>query len=831
MERRQPVSERKRKGEAISMKVLIVGGVAGGASAAARLRRNDEHAQIILFERGEYISFANCGLPYYIGDVIREKSKLTVQTPESFHERFQVDVRTNSEVIAIDRPNKKVTVKKPDGSTYEESYDKLILSPGAAPVRPPLPGFDGGRVFTLRNIPDTYRIKEFCDKNAPKSAVIIGGGYIGIEIAENLHRLGIKISIVELTDHIIPPIDGDTAAQLHNHLRSKGIRLLLNTGVKAIEELNGGLVFRLSQGPAITADFAVLAAGVAPESQLAQNAGLRTGLRHTIAVDEYLRTSDENIYAVGDAIQVTDAVSGKPAFVPLASPANKQGRIAADNICGKNEPYDGAQGSSILKVFDLVLAATGLSETALKAAGIPYRKSYTYSPSNASYYPGGLPMSIKLLFSPDNGRVLGAQAVGFSGVDKRIDVIATVIRLGGTVHDLTRLELCYAPPFSSAKDPVNMAGYTAENILKGQFTPFYPEEADAMDPGKVFLLDVRTQEEFDAGSIPGAVNIPLDSLRGELGRLPKDREIGVFCQIGLRGYIASRILLQNGFPDVRNLSGGYRLWREIQKDREGSPQGLESSAVETETQLPPPKKAEEILVDACGLSCPGPIMSVHKAMEGAADGSVFTVRATDPSFPGDMEAFCKRTGNELLKSDFDGQSFRVTLRKRKASAPRESAPAGNDKSLIVFSGDLDKAIAAFIIANGAAAMGRKVHMFFTFWGLNILRKEEKVHTKKDFVSRMFGHMMPKGSKKLRLSKMNMGGMGAKMIRAVMRGKNITSLEDLIQAAIKNGVEITACSMSMDVMGIKREELIDGIRVGGVASFLGSAEESDASLFI
>ena len=814
------------------MKVLIVGGVAGGASAAARLRRNDEHARIILFERGEYISFANCGLPYYIGDVIREKSKLTVQTPESFHERFQVDVRTNSEVVSIDRPNKKVTVKNADGSTYEESYDKLILSPGAAPVRPPLPGFDGSRVFTLRNIPDTYRIKEFCDKNAPKNAVIIGGGYIGIEIAENLHRLGINVTIVELTDHIIPPIDGDTAVQLHNHLRSKGVRLLLKTGVQSIEEIDNGLVFRLSQGPAVTADFAVLAAGVAPESRLAQDAGLRTGLRHTIAVDEYLRTSDEDIYAVGDAIQVTDFVSGKPAFVPLASPANKQGRIAADNICGANEPYDGAQGSSILKVFDLVVAATGLSETALKAGGIPYRKSYTYSPSNASYYPGGLPMSIKLLFSPDGGRLLGAQAVGFSGVDKRIDVIATVVRLGGTVHDLTRLELCYAPPFSSAKDPVNMAGYTAENILSGRFTPFYPEEAADLDRQKELLLDVRTKEEFEAGSIPGAVNIPLDSLRGELNSLPKDRPINVFCQIGLRGYIAARILLQNGFPNVRNLSGGYRLWREIQKDREGSLQGLESSAVETETQLPPETKAEEIVVDACGLSCPGPIMSVHKAMEGAAEGSVFTVRATDPSFPGDMEAFCRRTGNELLKSDFDGKSFRVTLRKGKPSAPpKESASAGNDKSIIVFSGDLDKAIAAFIIANGAAAMGRKVHMFFTFWGLNILRKEENVHTKKDIIGAMFGRMMPRGSKKLRLSKMNMGGMGAKMIRAVMHGKNITSLEDLMQAAVKNGVEITACSMSMDVMGIKLEELIDGIRVGGVASFLGNAEESDASLFI
>jgi NADPH-dependent 2,4-dienoyl-CoA reductase/sulfur reductase-like enzyme/peroxiredoxin family protein/rhodanese-related sulfurtransferase/TusA-related sulfurtransferase len=813
------------------MKILIVGGVAGGASAAARLRRNDERAEIILFERGQYISFANCGLPYYIGGVITDKAKLTLQTPESFHKRFNVDVRTNSEVVGIDRRRKQVTVKRTgDGSVYGEDYDKLILSPGAEPVRPRLPGFDGKRVFALRNIPDTYAIKEFCNENAPKSAVIIGGGYIGIEMAENLHKLGIQVTIVELTDHIIPLIDGDTAAELHNHLRSKGIRLLLGAGVNAIEETENGLIFRLAQGSSLSGDFAVLAAGVAPESKLVKDAGLATGLRNTILVDAYMKTSDDDIYAVGDAIQVNDYVSGNPTFMPLASPANKQGRLAADNICGANEKYDGSQGSSILRVFDLTLAATGLSETALKARGIKYLKSYTYSPSNASYYPGCLPMSIKLLFSPDGGRILGAQAVGFSGVDKRVDLIATVIRLGGTIHDLTRLELCYAPPFSSAKDPVNMAGYTAENILKNRFTPFYPEDVAALDTKKSLLLDVRTKEEFAAGTIPGAVNIPLDSLREELDRLPKDREINVFCQIGLRGYLAARILLQHGFAKVKNLSGGYRLWQEIQKDRSGSTAGLEQSTVETETQLPAEKKTEEIVVDACGLNCPGPIMAVHKAMAGAPEGTVFKVKATDPAFAGDIEAFCRRTGAKLLRSDFDGKSFSVTVQKGKEVPPTNVNP-GNDKSIIVFSGDLDKAIASFIIANGAVAMGRKVHMFFTFWGLNILRKTGGVQTKKDFISAMFGHMMPKGSKRLGLSRLNMGGMGAKLIRAVMRNKNISSLEELIQEAVKNGVEITACSMSMDVMGIQREELIDGVKVGGVASFLASAEESDTSLFI
>jgi NADPH-dependent 2,4-dienoyl-CoA reductase/sulfur reductase-like enzyme/peroxiredoxin family protein/rhodanese-related sulfurtransferase/TusA-related sulfurtransferase len=816
------------------MKVLIVGGVAGGASAAARLRRNDEHAKIVLMERGDYISYANCGLPYYIGGVIHEKSKLTLQTPQSFRQRFRVDVRTGNEVVSIDPKAKKVTVTRTgDGSAYEESYDKLLLSPGSEPLRPRLPGFDGKKVFTLRSIPDTYRIREFCDTNKPGSAVVIGGGYIGIEIAENLHRLGIRVTIVELSGHVIPPVDYDTAAQLHNHMRSKGVGLKLGTGVESIDETADGLVFTLSSGSSLKADFAVLAAGVAPESKLAFEAGLKTGLRGAIAVDETLKTSDPDIYAVGDAVEVTSLVSGMPAFIPLASPANKQGRIAADNICGGNEKYEGSLGSSILKVFDLTLAATGLSETALHAAGIPYRKSFTYSPSNASYYPGALPMSLKLLFSPENGRILGAQAVGFNGVDKRVDVIAAVLRLGGTVRDLTKLELCYAPPFSSAKDPVNMAGYTAENILNGKFEPFYPEDVAQLDLQKSVLLDVRTEDEFESGSIPGAVSMPLDSLRETMASLPKDREIDVFCQIGLRGYLASRILLQSGFANVRNLSGGYRLWRELENDKTGTPAAPQSGVVETETQLAPQRKAKEIVVDACGLSCPGPILAVHKAMEGAEEGDVFTVRATDPAFAGDIEAFCRRTGNELLSSGFDGKCFSITIRKGTELQNRNvsDVPAANDKSIIVFSGDLDKAIASFIIANGAAAMGRKVHMFFTFWGLNILRKDQKVGTGKDLIGKLFGFMMPRGSRKLKLSRMNMGGLGAKMIRSVMHSKNISSLEDLIQEAIRGGVEITACSMSMDVMGLRPEELIDGIKVGGVASFLASAEESDASLFI
>lgn len=816
------------------MKVLIIGGVAGGASAAARLRRNDEHAQIILFERGDYISFANCGLPYYIGDVIQERSKLTLQTPESFRERFRVDVRVGSEVTAIDPKNKRVTVRRTtDGSIYQESYDKLLLSPGAEPLRPHLPGFDSKKVFTLRSIPDTFAIKDFCDTVKPKRVVIIGGGYIGIEVAENLHRLGIQVTIIQMTDHILPPADADMAAQLHNHLREKEVALRLNTSVQEITEREDGLSFHLSDGTTLCADFAILSAGVKPESKLAKDAGLRTGLRDAILVDDTLKTSDDAIYAVGDAIQVTDWAGGMPAYIPLASPANKQGRIAADNICGGNRKYEGSQGSSVLKVFDLTFASTGLSEERLKATATPYLKSYTYSPSNASYYPGGLPISLKLLFAPDSGRILGAQAVGYAGVDKRIDVIATVLRLGGTADDLTKLELCYAPPFSSAKDPVNMAGYTAENILQERFQPFYAEDIPDIGLKKAMLLDVRTKEEFEGGTIPGAVNIPLDSLREKMGRLRKDQPIYLFCQIGLRGYLASRILTQSGFEQVKNLSGGYRLWQEIQKDRAApSEPPACGGADEAAACAPCAQSGKTIVVDACGLSCPGPILEVNKALKQACDGEVLAVKATDPAFFSDIQGFCKRTGNRLLDSHFDGRQFCATIQKHSA-APACEAPvsAGNDKSIIVFSGDLDKAIAAFIIANGAAAMGRNVHMFFTFWGLNILRKPQKAAVRKDFISTMFGRMMPRGSRELGLSRLNMGGMGAKLIRSVMQNKNISSLEDLMKEAIKNGVEITACTMSMDVMGIRQEELIDGIKSGGVASFLANAEESDTNLFI
>ncbi|SMC76426.1 FAD-dependent oxidoreductase [Papillibacter cinnamivorans] len=804
-------------------KILIVGGVAGGASAAARLRRLDEHSEIIMFERGEYISFANCGLPYYIGGEITDKEALTLQTPESFYDRFQVDVRVNQEVVSIDPKGKTVKVKNvKTGATYQESYDKMILSPGAEPVKPPIEGADNPRVFSLRNIPDTYRIREYIDQKSPKSAIVVGGGYIGVEMAENLANAGLEVTIVEFADHVIAPLDYDMACDVHNHLRQKGVELILKDGVKAISEDGEQLKIQLGNR-AIRADMVLMSVGVRPESAIAKDAGLAVNPRGAIIVDEKMRTSDENIYAVGDAVEIRDVVTGEKGYIPLAGPANKQGRIAADNICGIESTYGGTLGTGILKCFDLTIATVGITEARAKALGLEYEKSFTYSSSHASYYPGAVNLSMKLIFGKD-GKILGAQIVGFDGVDKRIDVIASAMRSGLTVFDLTRLELAYAPPFSSAKDPVNMAGFVAENILTGKVNVFHWNEVnDLPRDGSVTLLDVRTPLECETGVMDGFVNIPLDELRKHLDELDKSKPVYATCQIGLRGYVACRILTQHGFT-CRNLSGGYRLYESIYN--QAQPVKHETK-INSETMRP---LASTIQVNACGLQCPGPILKLSETMKNAENGAVIEIKTSDPAFTGDVEAWCRRTGNTFLGVSSEKGIFKAVIKKG-GSAPCANYTANNKKNIIVFSGDLDKAIASFIIANTAASMGRKVSMFFTFWGLNILRRPEKVPVQKTFMGRMFGAMMPRGAGKLALSKLNMGGMGANMIRGVMKEKNVNSLEEMIQIALKNGVELVACSMSMDLMGIAQEELIDGVKIGGAASMLANAEESDMSLFI
>jgi len=537
-------------------KILIVGGVAGGASAAARLRRLDENAEIIMFERDEYISFANCGLPYYIGETIKQRDQLLVQTPEAMKARFNIDVRNNSEVINIDTKNKKITVNSKTSGTYAESYDYLILSPGAKALKPPIPGINNSKIFTLRNIPDTDSIKAYVDNNETKSAIVIGGGYVGVEIAENLIERGLHVTLCEAAPHILAPFDSDMVVMAENELAQNDIELILNDGVKSFNEIGNQVEVILSSETKLKADIVILAIGVAPDTAFLKDTELEFGPRGHIVVNDKMHTNIEGIYAVGDAIEVVDFITKQKTAIPLAGPANKQGRIAADNICGINSSYKGTQGTAIIKVFDLTAASTGANERTLQRFNIPYKVIYVHPVSHASYYPGAMPMSLKLIFN-EEGKVLGAQGIGYDGVDKRIDVIATVIRYNGTVDDLTELELCYAPPFSSAKDPVNMAGFVAQNVLAGRSHVVAWKDIAEHEDNDYILIDVRTNQEFENGHIKGSVNIPVDNLRERLNELDKDKTIVEYCQVGLRGYIADRILSQNGFK-VLNVTGGYR---------------------------------------------------------------------------------------------------------------------------------------------------------------------------------------------------------------------------------------------------------------------------------
>ncbi len=819
---------------ASNKRVLIVGGVAGGASAAARLRRLDEHAEIIMFERGEHISFANCGLPYHIGGVITERDRLLVQTPETMHQRFNIDVRTQTEVVNINSIDKQISVRdlKTDRQ-YTESYDALILSPGAEPMRPPIPGADSAKVFTLRNIPDMDAIKKVVDDNKAKHAVVIGGGYIGLEMAEALIERGVEVSLVELAPQVMGTVDPEMAAPLHQELQLHGVDLRLNTSVEEMESTEAGLDVRLSNGDLLKTDMVIMAIGVRPETTLAKEAGLDIGQRGGITVNEKMQTSTPDVYAVGDAVEVTDFVGDFQTVIPLAGPANRQGRIAADTICGIESSYKNTQGTAICKVFNLAVGMTGMNEKNLKRNGLPYEKIYVHPASHAGYYPGAMPISLKLLFDPKDGKILGAQAVGADGVDKRIDVIAVAMRAGLTVQDLKDLELSYAPPYGSAKDPANYAGFVASNVISHDMPLCHAQDAMAPEDTQL-LLDVRTPAEVQAGTIPGAVNIPVDQLRDRLDELPKDKELLAFCQVGLRGYLATRILQQNGF-NCRNLSGGYKTFSAVKAIAE--PEDLLRNKMNTENKQHHETKetpAAEVVkeIDACGLQCPGPIMRLKEAVDGVGRGQAVRVAATDAGFASDVKGWCESTGNELADIKAEGGKYIVTVVKGSA-CPMAKGQGTNSKkkTMVVFSGDFDKAMAAFIIANGAAAMGSEVTMFFTFWGLNILRRSEHVPVEKNMIEKMFGWMMPRGATKLKLSKMNMAGMGTQMMQGIMKKKNVLSLPELIETAKHNGVRLVGCTMTMDLMGIRKEELIDGVEEGGVAMYLNQAEAAGVNLFI
>ncbi len=837
------------------MKLVIIGGVAGGASAAARARRLDEHAEIVIFERGEYISFANCGLPYHVGQVIQKRENLLVMTPERFKARTRIEVRILQEVTAVQAASHTLSVRNlRTGESYEEHYDKLILAPGASPMRPPIPGADDPDVMVLWTMGDMDRVKERIDAGA-RRAVIVGAGFLGLELAENFQARGVDTTVVEMLPQVMPPLDPEMTAPLADVLRRHGVHLFLNSGVTRIQRdrlPNGDhaaeLTVELKDGSRIAAGVVVLATGVRPNSELARAAGLNVGARGGIVVNEFLQTSDPDIYAVGDAIQVRDAVTHEPAQVPLAGPANRQGRIAADNVFGARRTYSGTFGTSVLKLFQLTSASVGASEKTLRRTATPYEKIYLNPFSHATYFPGARQMHLKLLFAPD-GRILGAQIVGEDGVDKRIDVLATALKAGMTVYDLEELELAYAPPYSSAKDPINFAGFVAANVLRGASHVAFP---DAL-PADALLLDVREPAEVETGALPGALGIPLGTLRERLSDLPRDRDIIVYCQVGLRGYLAERILVQNGFSRVRNLSGGYVTWRLFQP--QPAPSCVPPAApAPAPAPTPPPAlpaaatgaaqgaagpgsavgRATEGMVelDVCGQQCPGPIVALRQALEKLGPGSLVRVHASESSLLRDIPAWCASTGNPLLSIKDDHGRIEAVVGKGQGGGAVASVAAGPKRStLIMFSDDLDRALAGFIMATGFASLGQEVTMFFSFWGLNILRKDSPPAMRKDLLSRMFGWMMPRGPRKLTLSKMHFAGAGTAMMKYVMTSKQVSSLPELVAQARYMGVKLVACEMAMNVMGIRQEELLDGVETAGVATFAGMAEKSTTTLFI
>lgn len=821
------------------MKIIIIGGVAGGATTAARIRRMDETAEIILLEKGKYISYANCGLPYYIGGVIADREKLFVQTPEAFSIRFRVDVRTENEVIFIDRKKKTVTVRLNSEDTYEESYDKLLISTGAIPVKPPLPGIDSEGIFTLRNVKDTDRIKKYTDEHLVRKAVVIGAGFIGLEMAENLHALGAKVSIVEMANQVMTPIDFSMASLVHQHLMDKGVNLYLEQAVASFEKIGKEIKVIFKNGHSIPADIVILSIGVRPETTLARAAGLTIGEAGGIAVNDYLQTSDDSIYAIGDAIEYRHPITGKPWLNYLAGPANRQGRIVADNISGAKIKYEGSIGTSIAKVFDLTVATTGLPGKRLRQAEIAYASSTTHSSSHAGYYPGATQMSIKITFDKENGRLYGAQIVGYDGVDKRIDEFALVIKHQGSIYDLMQLEQAYAPPFSSAKDPVAIAGYVAEDIITGNMKPIYWRDLRDIRLEHDFLLDVRTPDEYSLGSLPGAVNIPLDEIRDRIDEIPRDKPVYAFCAIGLRGYLAYRILSQHGYDKVRNLSGGLKIYQAatapIVRDEENNIPEDKTPLVAASISQPKAEvktSSRTIQVDACGMQCPGPILKMKKTMDSLIPGERVEVTSTDPGFARDAAAWCNSTGNKLIsKENTAGKSVVVIEKEEPKACNLVTSCDGKGKTFIMFSDDLDKALATFVLANGAAATGQKVTIFFTFWGLNVIKRLSKPKVEKDIFGKMFGAMLPSSSLKLKLSKMSMGGIGGKMMRYIMHRKGIDSLESLRRQALENGVEFIACQMSMDVMGVKKEELLDEVTIGGVATYMERADNANINLFI
>ncbi len=822
------------------MKIVVVGGVAAGASVAARARRLDEFAEIVVFERSNHVSFANCGLPYHIGEVITDRDRLLLQTPESLRESLDLDVRIGTEILAIDRGAKSVRARNlATGEEYDEGYDYLALCPGSAPFRPDLPGIDHAGIFVLRNIEDMDAIKAQVDTEV-KHAVVIGAGYIGLEMAENLHHRGVTVEIVEMSDQIMPPMDRELTTAMENYLRAHGITLHLGTVAAAFSDSSEHKVtVELKNNTFIDTDLVILAAGVRPSSELAAEAGLELGPNGGIKVDEHMRTSDPDIWAAGDAVEVPHTVLPGSWLIPMAGPANRQGRVAAENMCGRDTTYESTQGTAIVKLFDMVAGGTGATEKQLRALDIPFSKVSIHPSGHAGYYPGTAEMTVKVVFAPDTGRILGAQVAGFDGVDKRLDVLATALRAGLTVYDLEKLELAYAPPFGSAKDPVNMIGFLASNTLQEDLELWYAfDYPEAVDGAQI--IDVRRPEEYAIWHIPGAVNVPLQELRASYEDWDRAGTYRLYCASGFRSYLAYRILVQRGFTDVKSLSGGvktFRTWLELDEPQVEPPPPMVSYAETASLPAPlPPAEAAptgvSVDLDCTGLACPGPIMKLQQRIEELEPGDEVLAHVSDPGFRLDAPAWADKNGHLLISIVPEGPGYAARFRKGGQQAAGGVAARMKDKkSFVVFSGEFDKQLAAFIIANGALAMGDEVSMFFTFWGLNALRRDKPPAREKSAMERMFETMMPSGPERMPLSQMNMLGGGPALIKRIMKDNNVPSLTELIADAREGGARLVACTMTMELLGMAEEDLLPGIEFGGVATFLGEANESNQALFI
>lgn len=811
------------------MRIVIVGGVAGGASAAARARRLSETAEITIIERGPDVSFANCGLPYHIGGEIKDRSRLAVQTPESLQAMLNIKVSTRTEALAINRETKSLTIKDlQNGESSELNYDKLVLSPGASPLRPPLPGIDDNRIVTLRTLQDMDRIKVAAEGGP--HVLVIGAGFIGLEMAEQLVNIGKQVTLVELTPQVLPQMDAELTRLMEDELRANRIDLILGDGIKAFQSAGGQLQAELDSGRKILTDLVILSIGVRPETSLAREAGLDLGKRGHIVVNEFQQSSDPDIYAAGDAAETSDPILDTRTAIPLGGPANRQGRVVADHILRPDiaRPYPGSLGTAIVRAFDTSAGVTGWTEERLKAEAVDFGTTTVTDFNHAGYYPGAVHVTVKILWDVKDGRLLGGQVTGALGVDKRLDVLATAIRGRLTIEDLCHLEMAYAPPFGSAKDPINIAGFNATNIQDGLFSPTYGFPADGTQ-----IVDARPALMAEAKPMPGAINIPLPELREGMEELDRNKPVVTVCALGKSSYFAARILSQNGF-EVKSLVGGTKLHSStaqpasmVSDQTTGSSPVL--SAARSSTQV-------ALQLDATGLACPGPIMKVKDALLDLSPGQVLEVAASDTGFATDLPAFCKAQGLEFL--DVKKQAGIITGRLRKSADPSQtneavcSTTSNQGASLVIFSQEMDKVLAGLVIANGAAAMGGPVTIFFTFWGINALRKDSAPAIQgKSFMSKMFGWMLPRGLNQLPLSNMHMMGMGTTMMKQRMASKGLPNVQGLLADAKQNNVRLVVCSMSMEAMGICLEELIDGVEVGGVADFLGSSAEASTNLFI